>query len=127
MGMNKPRQDAFQLSKEALEENSLLVHYDSARPLILACDASQYGIGAVLSHGNGEECPIHTHLGPSMQQKSGTLSCVALAIMFGEKYFIITFMEDTLPSSQTISHSLSYSMRNEEFLSMLLLVFRGGP
>ena len=57
---DKPQQDAFQMAKEALQANSLLVHYDPSKPLILACDASQYGIGAVLSHimDNGEECPI---------------------------------------------------------------------
>ena len=41
---------AFQKAKEALQSNSLLVHFDPSKPIILACDASQYGIGAVLSH-----------------------------------------------------------------------------
>ena len=41
---------AFQKAKEALQSNTLLVHFDPSKPIILACDASQYGIGAVLSH-----------------------------------------------------------------------------
>ena len=41
---------AFQKAKEALRSNTLLVHFDPSKPIILACDASQYGIGAVLSH-----------------------------------------------------------------------------
>ena len=29
---------------------NILVHYDDNKPLVLACDASPYGDGAVLSH-----------------------------------------------------------------------------
>ena len=29
---------------------TLLVHFDESKPLMLLCDASPYGIGAVLSH-----------------------------------------------------------------------------
>ncbi len=52
--------EAFNLAKDALQADSLLVHFDESKPLILSCDASQYGIGAVLSHRmpNGEERPI---------------------------------------------------------------------
>ena len=38
----------------------MLVHYNPALPLVVACDASPYGVGAVLSHlmEDGEERPI---------------------------------------------------------------------
>ena len=36
--------------KHSLCFENLLVHYDPNKPLVLACDASPYGLGAVLSH-----------------------------------------------------------------------------
>ena len=51
---------AFAKAKRALQGDTLLVHYDSTCPLVLACDASLYGLRAALSHiMNGEqECPV---------------------------------------------------------------------
>ena len=39
-----------QIAKEALQSDSLLVHHDPSKQIILTCNASPYGIGAVLSH-----------------------------------------------------------------------------
>ncbi len=61
---------AFQQAKEALQADSLLVHFDPEKPLILACDAC---IGAVLSK-MGRKDPLLTHPGPSTLLRNAILS-----------------------------------------------------
>ena len=41
---------AFKTCKDLLTSEALLAHYDTLKPIKLACDASSYGLGAVLSH-----------------------------------------------------------------------------
>lgn len=87
-----PRQKkAFELAKGALQEDTLLVHYDGSKPLVLACDASPYGLGAVLSHvmENGEERPVayaSRTLTPA-EKNYAQLEREGLAIVFGVKRF----------------------------------------
>ena len=43
-------EEALARVKNVLTSSEVLVHYSTERPLVLATDASAYGIGAVLSH-----------------------------------------------------------------------------
>ena len=80
--------EAFQEAKKALQADSLLVHYDSSKQLLLACDASPKGVGVVLSHIM-EERPI-TYASQTLisaEQGYSQLEKEGLAIVFGVKKF----------------------------------------
>ena len=53
-------EQAFQQSKSLLNSSNIVIYYDPEKPMIIACNASPYGLGAVLSHmmPNKSEKPI---------------------------------------------------------------------
>ncbi|GAA6095243.1 uncharacterized protein K02A2.6-like [Tachysurus ichikawai] len=53
-------QESFSKAKETILRSNALAYFDPAFPIQLGCDASPYGVGAVLSHvmPNGQERPI---------------------------------------------------------------------
>jgi len=53
-------QESFDHAKRLITSDQVLTHYDEALPLRIACDASPYGIGSVMSHimPDGSERPI---------------------------------------------------------------------
>lgn len=84
-----PKQsNAMQESKNLLRSSSILVHFDSAKKLVMSCDASPTGLGVVLSHITEEgEKPIayvSRTLAPAEKNYS-QLEKEGLAIIFGAK------------------------------------------
>ena len=78
---------AVRTAKQLLTASNVLTHYDPNLPLKLAVDASQYGVGAVISHvlPGGDERPIafaSRSLSKS-EQNYAQIDKEALALIFG--------------------------------------------
>ena len=100
----KQEREAFKASKDLLLSSQVLVHFDPKHPIVLACDVSAHGIGAVLSHKftDGSEKPIgfvsrtltDTEKKYSQVEKEG-LACVFgvsrfHTYLFGHKFTLVT-------------------------------------
>ena len=86
----KEQADAFQTANTQLSSDVLLVHFDPGRKLAISCDASPYGIGAVLSHvyEDGTDRPIayaSRSLAPA--EKKFLQIGKGLAVVWGVKKF----------------------------------------
>ena len=86
-------QSAFEKSKALLSSKSVLVHFDPSREILLACDASSYGIGAVLSHkmpdGSERRRPIAfaSRTLSKAEKNYSQIEKEGLACVFGVKRF----------------------------------------
>ncbi len=82
---------AFEASKKLLTASQLLVHFDLNKKLVLSCDASAYGIGAVLAHQfpDGSEQPIGfvSRTLSSAERNYSQIEREGLACAFGVKKF----------------------------------------
>ena len=81
---------AFDELKSKMASTEVLAHYNTAMPLKLDCDASPYGVGAVLSHlyEDGSERPIaYASRTLSLAKRYYALIEKGLALIFGVKKF----------------------------------------
>ncbi|CAB4033870.1 Transposon Tf2-9 poly, partial [Paramuricea clavata] len=86
----KSEDAAFKAAKNLLLNSRTLVHYNESLPLVLSCDASSYGAGAVLSHViNGKHQPIAfaSCTLTEAQRNYSQLEKEAFSIIFGLKRF----------------------------------------
>ena len=98
-----------------MTSTQVLSHYDPAKPLTMSCDASPYGIAAVLSHRmpNGDDRPIafaSKTLTPA-ERNYCHLEKEALAIIFGVLFWTSFYHSN---GSQTI---IRFNRRKERYSS----------
>ncbi|XP_015263543.1 PREDICTED: uncharacterized protein K02A2.6-like [Gekko japonicus] len=87
----KSKAAAFKSVKELLISNSVLAHFDESLPVVLACDASPYGVGAVLAHRlpDGREVPVayYSRTLSAAERNYAQIDREGLAIVAGVKKF----------------------------------------
>ena len=85
------QENAFHDSKKLLTLFNLLIHFDPSLLLTLACDASAYGIGAMLAHRlpDGAEKPVGyvSRMLTKAERNFSPLQKEGLSLVFGVKKF----------------------------------------
>ncbi|XP_072142327.1 uncharacterized protein [Dermacentor andersoni] len=85
------QQLAFERLKTLLTSESLLVHFNPDAPLILSCDSSPGGVGAVLAHrdAQGREQPVAyaSRTLTKAERNYAQIDREALAIVYGVRQF----------------------------------------
>ena len=84
-------QQSFEAVKELVSSDQMLVFYNPKLPIKLSCDASPYGLGAVLSHvlEDGQERPV-AFASRSLSRAEENYSQIdkeTLALVWGIKHF----------------------------------------
>lgn len=82
---------AYAQAKLLIQAEHILVHYDEQKPLVLVCDASPYGLGALMSHiePDGREAPVcfASRTLTSTERNYAQIDKEALAVVFAVKKF----------------------------------------
>ena len=106
--MGEKEEQTFQQSKYLLNSSNLLIHYDPEKPMVIACDASPYGLGAVLSHimpdKSGRPIMFTSRTLTNAERNYSQIEKEVLAIIFAVKKFSI-FMDELLRLKRIKKHS----------------------
>ncbi|UYV70463.1 K02A2.6-like, partial [Cordylochernes scorpioides] len=87
---NREHQRAFKEAKSLISSESVLAHFDDNLPILVSCDASEYGIGAVLSQVDHEvERPVvfASRTLNKTERRYAVIDKEALAVNFGASKF----------------------------------------
>ena len=102
---DKEQEKAWKQSKSMLQSPQALVHFDSEKDIVLSCDASDYGVAAVISHRmeDGSERPVAyaSRTLNSAEKNYSQIVKEAIAIVHGVKKKITsTYMDRSLKSTR---------------------------
>ena len=129
-------QSAFENVKKLITSEPVLTHYDPQAPLRLACDASPYGLGAVLSHvmPDGSEKPIAfaSRSLTKAERNYAQIDREAVAIFWAVKKFFaflfgrkFTLLTDHQPLTSIFSPSKSIPVTSAARLQRYALFLSG--
>lgn len=88
-----------------IKKELLLTHFDPNLNIVIASDASDTGIGAVVLHKYGQQCMLQGQIGKE-----------ALAIIFAMKKFHSSYMDVNLFFKRTIDRCYQYMDLKRMFL-----------
>ena len=122
---SEDQERAFKQLKDKLSSAPVLMHFSEKLPLKLDTDASQYGVGAVISHvlPSGEERPIAyaSRTLTKSERNYAQIEKEALSIIFGIKKFhppILVWKEISVSHGlQAVDHVVRTKKRNSHFSS----------
>ena len=133
---DKSCESAFQKAKEMVTSDLVLCHHDPKCPIRLACDASPFRVGAVISHimNDGTKRPIAfaSRTLTKTEQNRSQIDKEATAIIFGVKKFHtylfgrhFTLITDNQPLVSIFSPKKGISMMTAARLQRYALYLTG--
>ena len=76
------QETAFQDVKKSLLSPQILAHFDDTKPIVMACDASPFGVGAILPQIQADGSEHHVAYASHLLSPAAHLGKEALAIIF---------------------------------------------